>query len=191
MKLIKYFLILLFALVIGFYYSSLQKPSTTEKTATAPVMPSRTDKKTEDSTTVSRAAYMQIEAPMVKVPAGPNTAAYMKITNTSKNDDKLISVACTFAERVELHDHIDEAGVMKMRRIDMMEIPAGQSVTLMPGGKHIMFFNVMKDALQEGKTVILTLEFEKAGMIEVECPVKPIMPITAKGIPISASHAAG
>jgi copper(I)-binding protein len=190
MKLLKYVLILLIAFGVGTYYLSLQKTPTTDKPAATSVIPSTTDKVVAPRTTIPTAAYMQIEGAMVKVPAGPNTAAYMKITNMGQVNDKLVSVACTFAGKVELHDHFNEDGVMKMRLVNAIEIPAGQSVTLAPGGKHIMFFNVLKDALQEEKTVILTLEFEKAGMIEVQCPVKPIIAVATQGIPVSA-HVAG
>ncbi|MEI8295023.1 MAG: copper chaperone PCu(A)C [Alphaproteobacteria bacterium] len=165
MRSLRYVLILLVALGVGTYYSSLQK---TPETASVP------EKASDSKEAIPTAAYMQIESAMVRVPAGPNTAAYMKITNTSQVDDKLLSVACVFAGTVELHDHINEDGIMKMRRVDALEIPAGGSLMLTPGGKHIMFFNVLKDALQDGKTVTLTLEFAKAGMIEVQCPVKPI-----------------
>jgi len=161
MRVLKYFLILLLAIGIGSSHLPCQEAFALEESATVP------------KAVVYKAAYMRIEAAVVKIPAGSNTAAYMKLTNTSQEDDKLLSVACTFAERVELvelHDHLDENGVM--RSVQAIAIPAGQSIELVPGGKHIMFFNVRKDALQEGKTVILILEFEKAGMIEVECPVK-------------------
>ena len=178
MKLLKYLLIFLFAIGIGVYYLGLQKTSTSEKPTTAP------------KTAMPIAAYIRVEAAVVATPVGPNTAAYMKLTNTSRENDKLISVACTFAERVELHDHFNEGGIMKMRPVQALEIAAGQSIELVPGGKHIMFFNVRKDALQEGQTVVLTLEFEKTGMIEIECPVKSMTSVAAKGIPISLrSHA--
>lgn len=175
MKLLKYFLILFLAAGIGFYYLSCQENSLPDK----PTPPSKV--------VVPTAAYMRIEAAVVKMPAGPNTAAYMKVTNTGREDDKLLSVACTFAGRVELHDHFNENGIMKMRPVQAIEISAGQSIELVPGGKHIMFFNVRKDALQEGQTVVLTLEFAKAGMIEVECLVKSVAGIAGKGIPVSFS----
>lgn len=171
MKLLRYVLILIVAIAGWTYYSSLQKAPVTPA---APTTESGASKSGAPKVVIPTAAYMQIESAMVKVPFGSNTAGYMKITNTGQVDDRLVSVACVFASNVELHDHIDEGGVIKMRRVDNIEIPAGGNVKLAPGGKHIMFFNVQKEALQEGKTVTLNLEFANAGMIEVQCPVQPI-----------------
>lgn len=98
-----------------------------------------------------------------------NGAAYMMLENTGSEDDKLISAASDVSEVVELHDMTMEDDVMKMFHIDAVDIPAGGSAELAPGGKHVMFIG-LHDQLEIGQVVTVTLEFEKSGqqIIEVE-----------------------
>jgi copper(I)-binding protein len=66
-----------------------------------------------------------------------------------------------------------EGEVMKMRQVtNGIEIPAGQTVELKPGGLHLMFFKV-SEPFQEGATVNVTLTFERAGAVDVALPVGP------------------
>ncbi len=116
-----------------------------------------------------------------------NGAAFLQIS-AKGTGDRLVDANSEVAERVELHNHIHEDGVMKMRRVDGIEIPADGSVTLEPGGYHLMLMNI-KRPLKAGETLDLTLVFEKAGEVEVTAKVEPI---GAKG-PGSADggHGAG
>ena len=77
------------------------------------------------------------------------------------------------AGAAELHNHIMENGIARMRRVDAIDVPAGNSVTLKPGGYHLMLTD-LKAPLKEGDLVKLTLVFEKAGEIEVEATVGPL-----------------
>jgi copper(I)-binding protein len=78
-----------------------------------------------------------------------------------------------------------QGDVMKMRHLaDGLEIPAGETVVLAPGGFHIMFMG-LKQAFVEGKTVAVTLTFEKAGSVEVLLPVEA----TAADAPAATEHA--
>lgn len=107
-------------------------------------------------------------------PGGVRTGvAYFEITDKGAAGDKLIGAKSDVAERVELHNHIHEDGVMKMRRVDAVEVPAGETVTLNPGGFHLMLMN-LKRPLKAGDELKLTLVFEKAGEIEVTASVEPI-----------------
>ncbi len=106
----------------------------------------------------------------VRASTGPNTAAYLTITNTSGQPDKLISVDCPQAGRVELHDHINEDGIMKMRPVESIVI-GKDPVTLKPGSLHIMLMEI-KSPFQEKETVPLTLHFEKAGDLKIDFPIK-------------------
>ncbi len=85
-----------------------------------------------------------------------------------ETDDSLISgsVASTIAERVELHTHSHDAdtGVMRMRPVSMIDVPAGETVTLRPGGLHIMLMG-LAEPLSEGADIPLTLTFEHAGEV--------------------------
>ena len=102
---------------------------------------------------------------------GKDTAAgYMSITNHSKTDDKLVSVSSPISGAVEIHNHIQEGGVMKMRKIDGIEIKAGQTVELKPGSFHLMMF---KANLPEGQSdVSLTLNYENAPSVTMIVPVE-------------------
>ena len=106
----------------------------------------------------------------VRPPKGPNTAAYLTITNTTKEPDKLVTVDCPHATTVELHNHSEENGIMKMRPVPFIEI--GQNpVEMKPGGLHIMLMG-LKGSFQGKETVPLTLHFEKAGKVDINFSVK-------------------
>ena len=66
------------------------------------------------------------------------------------------------AERVELHTMSMQEGVMVMRKVPEIRLPAGQTVQLKPGGLHVMLIG-LKGPLQEGQTVPLTLQVRDAG----------------------------
>ena len=103
---------------------------------------------------------------------GPNTAAYMVISNKGKVDDKLVRVECDQAKTVELHDHIHEDGVAKMRPVEGIALASGSDVALEKGGKHIMLMDVAKDGFEGKKAITLTLHFEKAGSVDIKAPIK-------------------
>ena len=89
-----------------------------------------------------------------------NGAAYLTIQ--SPTPDRLLSVSTPVAKKAELHTMSMEGMVMKMRPLADLDIPAGQPVTLKPGGQHVMLLGL--DApLREGQSFPLTLTFEKAG----------------------------
>ena len=101
---------------------------------------------------------------------GPNTAAYLTITNRGSKPDKLIKVECDFADTVELHNNIEETGIMKMRPVSAIDI-GKDSVELKPGGLHIMLMG-LKESFQGKEKIPLTLVFDKAGRVTVNFSVK-------------------
>jgi hypothetical protein len=104
--------------------------------------------------------------------AAETGAAFMTITNNGSAADKLVSASSPAAKTVELHETVDENGVMKMvHHPEGWEIPAGGSLELKPGGKHIMLIG-LNAPLEAGKTIQITLNFEKAGAKTIEIPVK-------------------
>ncbi|MDH3660323.1 MAG: copper chaperone PCu(A)C [Alphaproteobacteria bacterium] len=105
--------------------------------------------------------------------AAANSVAYMTLTSKRDAADRLIAVATPLAERAELHDHLMEDGVARMRPVDGIDIAPGELVTLEPGGLHIMLMG-LTDKLEPGATLPLTLSFEHAGDVSVELPVQPI-----------------
>jgi copper(I)-binding protein len=100
--------------------------------------------------------------------------AYLEIRAAAGGrGDRLIAAKSPVAGSAELHNHIMENGVARMRRVDAIAVPAGKSVILKPGGYHLMLTD-LKAPLKEGDRLKLTLVFEKAGEIEVEATVEPI-----------------
>ena len=95
-----------------------------------------------------------------------NSAAFMSFSNTG-SADKLISVTGGVAKEIQLHSMVTEAGVMKMREIKALDIPANGKAELTPGGFHIMLIGIA-DGLKEGTKFPLALKFEKAGEITVQ-----------------------
>lgn len=112
-------------------------------------------------------SYARSTGPLAK--AG---AAYMKIMNHSKKDDRLISVYSDIAKKTELHTHLkSDNGVMKMLLIDKgIEIGAMKEHALVRGGEHIMFMG-LKEPFENGKIIPVTLLFEKAGEVNIEVVV--------------------
>jgi|JI8StandDraft_1071087.scaffolds.fasta_scaffold66386_3 copper(I)-binding protein len=114
-----------------------------------------------------------LEGPWIRlVPSSSTvTGGYVKITNHDK-DDRLISASANISKVVELHYMIEENGVMKMRKFESgIEIPSHKTVTLQPGGNHIMFIDLVRP-LVDGEQVLVSLEFEKAGKKELSFTVK-------------------
>ena len=87
-------------------------------------------------------------------------AAY--VTITSPTADRLVSASTPVAKKAELHTMSMQGMVMKMRPVSGVDIPAGQPVSLKPGGEHIMLMS-LNQPLREGQSFPLTLDFEKAG----------------------------
>lgn len=103
---------------------------------------------------------------------GGTGAAYFQIDNGGSEADRLVSAAADVANVVEIHEVKDNNGVMEMRPLDGgLEIPAGATVVLEPGGYHIMFIGLKAD-LVEGMTFDLTLTFESAGEVAVPVTVQ-------------------
>lgn len=94
-------------------------------------------------------------------------AAFLEIKTAPDVADALLSASSPAAGRVEIHTHIKDGDVMKMRRVERLQLEAGKAHILRPGGDHVMLFD-LKQPLREGDTVKLTLTFEKAGAIDVE-----------------------
>lgn len=99
-------------------------------------------------------------------PTAPVGAAFMTIENHSDQADRLISADSSIADITELHAHIHEGDVMRMVKVDAIDIPAQAQVTLEPGGYHIMLID-LKKPLVAGEQLPLTLEFEHAGKVDV------------------------
>ncbi|MCS7038403.1 MAG: copper chaperone PCu(A)C [Caldilineales bacterium] len=116
-----------------------------------------------------------VENPWVRATmmADGNSAAYMVLKNGGHEADALIGAITDVTATVELHDMVMEGDVMKMRPVagQRIPIPARGQVELKPGGLHIMLIG-LKQKLDPGATVDLTLRFEKAGEVRVKAEVR-------------------
>jgi copper(I)-binding protein len=99
-------------------------------------------------------------------------AAYMTLTNTGTEPDRLTAGTAAIAGKVELHEVTEAGGVMKMRALPKgLEIKPGETIALKPGSFHVMLVD-LKEPLVKGTKFTGTLVFEKAGSIEVEYRVE-------------------
>ena len=100
------------------------------------------------------------------------TAAYMVIENHGQADVALKGASSSAADVIELHKMELTDGLMKMRKIESINVPAGGKVELKPGGYHLMVIG-LRQPLKEGDTVSMTLEFSNDLRQSIDIPVKP------------------
>ena len=99
----------------------------------------------------------------------PNSAAYMTLM-THGDADRLIAVSTPVAERAELHSHVMDGDIARMRPVEAIEIAPEEPAMLEPGGLHVMLMGLTVK-LEEGGTLPLVLTFENAGEITVDLPI--------------------
>ncbi len=93
-----------------------------------------------------------------------NGAAYVTITNGGSTSDRLVTVASPVAANVQLHTHLIEDGIMKMRPVAGIDIEPGAPIELRPGGLHIMLMG-LKAPLKEADDFPVDLTFQKSGKV--------------------------
>ena len=125
------------------------------------------------SINVNAADVMVMDAYVRATPPGAmNSAAFMTLHNHSASEKALVSAETTAAKVVELHNHVNENGVMKMRQVaGGIKLPAHGMVTLQPGGLHVMLMGLVQD-LKEGNAITLTLHFDDGSSQGLTVPVK-------------------
>jgi copper(I)-binding protein len=104
-------------------------------------------------------------------PTAVNGAAFMVLMNQSDSDLAVVAAQTEVAERAELHTHIKDGGVMKMRHVDQIALPAGQEVVLQPGSFHIMLMG-LKAPLVQGEQFALQLELSNGQSLAVSLPIE-------------------
>lgn len=115
-------------------------------------------------------------------PGAKATGAFMLLKNGGDKDAKLVKAESAAAKTVELHTHLNEGGVMKMRQVHAIEIKAKGETALKPGSFHVMLIDPA--ALKEGDKVTLTLGFDDGSSKKVEAEVRKPMPM----MPAAADH---
>lgn len=102
---------------------------------------------------------------------GGNGAGYFVIENAGDQPDTLLEIKASVSKRVELHSMTMEGTIMKMRRLDSIEVPAKGSVTFKPGGNHVMFIGLAAP-LKAADAFPVEFVFSKAGTIKASISVK-------------------
>lgn len=133
-------------------------------------MSATTQVKTNDNGVHSGLKFTQY-AVRAALGVNPNTAAYVTIENTGQTPDRLVSASCACAKTVALHTMSMNGTMMEMGDAkNGFAIAPGQTITLKPGGDHIMLMGLTGHP-QDGDFVDVTLNFEKAGAITLHMPV--------------------
>jgi copper(I)-binding protein len=104
----------------------------------------------------------------------PSSAGYLTIRNNGTDNDWLVAATGDLARKTELHSMTMDNGVMRMRQVEGgIPVPAGGTVTLAPGGYHIMLIG-LKAPLHAGQAYDVTLDFRHAGPMTITgTAVKP------------------
>jgi copper(I)-binding protein len=118
------------------------------------------------------AADIEIVNPFMRAApmAGGTGAAFMTIKNHG-GADRLLAAEAGISKNVELHTHVKDGDVFRMRKVESLAVASHGTAELKPGGDHIMFIG-LNEPVKEGSTVALTLTFEKAGKMMVNVPVQ-------------------
>lgn len=122
-----------------------------------------------------------VESPYVRLapPNAPATGAFMVIRNAGDKDVKVVKADNPVSKVTELHTHLNEGGVMKMRPVPSIEVKAKGEAVLQPGGLHVMLID-LKAPMKEGDSVPITLTFDDGSSKTINAKViKPM----AEGMP--------
>ena len=129
---------------------------------------------------VGAADSVTVVDPYVRMapPGAQATGAFMVLKNGGDKDVKLIKADNTASKITELHTHINDGGVMKMRPVPGIAIKAKGEAVLQPGGLHVMLID-LKGPMKENDKVTFTLGFDDGSSKQVEVPIKRPMPMPA------------
>ena len=135
----------------------------------------------------SAADSVTVVDPYVRMvpPGQPATGAFLVLKNGDDKDHKVVKAESAAAKVTELHNHVHEGGMMKMRPVKDIDIKARGEAVLQPGGMHVMLID-LKQTLKEGENVALKLIFEDSSSKEITVPVRKIqvpmqMPMKMQG----------
>jgi hypothetical protein len=121
----------------------------------------------------AQTGQLAVDNAWARATPGKSTTGAAYLTIRSPTADRLVAASTPAANKAELHTMSMSGMVMKMRPLAGVDIPAGQPVTLAPGGMHIMLIG-LKQPLKAGQSFPLTLSFDKAGTRTVEVAVEKV-----------------
>ena len=121
------------------------------------------------------ASEVTVDSPYVRaIPPGQTiSAAFMTLKNTSDSPVDLVKASSDIARNVELHEHLHESGMMKMRQVAKISIAANSETALKPGGYHIMLIG-LKKAIKPDDVIDITLSFSDGSEQVIKAEVKKI-----------------
>lgn len=124
----------------------------------------------------------------VRLPAvsGRPAGGYFMAHGTSAND-ALVAVTSPKAERIELHSMTNENGVMKMRKEESLALPAKGTLTLAPGGSHLMLFGLAPDVKPGGK-LPLTFRFKSGATVTLDAEARAASAAAPKAADTGHQH---
>lgn len=127
-----------------------------------------------------------VQDPYVRLapPNAPATGAFMVIRNGGDKDVKVVKASNPASKVTELHTHLNEGGVMKMRPVPAIDVKAKGEAVLKPGGLHVMLID-LKAPMKEGDIVPITLSFDDGSSKQVDAKV--VRP-TAAAMPMDHKH---
>ncbi len=100
-----------------------------------------------------------------------NSAVYLTLLNQGSLGDRLLGGRTPAADRVEVHRSVLAGDVMRMEKLESLDLPPGSEVRLQPGGLHLMLLRLSRP-LAEGDDLELTLSFERSGDLVFRVPVR-------------------
>lgn len=128
------------------------------------------------SVMANQASALEVENPFVREmpPTAPATGAFMTLINPSDQEIAVVKADSDAAKTVELHTHVNDNGVMRMREIPEITVPPMGQTELKPGGLHVMLIGPTR-ALKEGDEVTIILTLKDGSETVVKAPVRKIM----------------
>jgi copper(I)-binding protein len=115
---------------------------------------------------------VSVDQPYVRLapPNAPATGAFMVIRNGSDKDVRVVRADNPVSRVTELHTHLNEGGVMKMRPVTAIEVKARGKAVLEPGGLHVMMID-LRAPMKEGDSIPITLTFDDGSSKQVDAKV--------------------
>jgi copper(I)-binding protein len=126
---------------------------------------------------------VQVQEPWARATAPQAQAGgmFVTLTNHGAQAERLVAAESPVAVKTELHTHLHENGVMRMRAVAAIDLKPGETVALQPGGLHVMFMG-LKQPLKAGEAIPVRLVFANAGAVDLTVPVRA----AGAGAPASA-----